>query len=290
MGFQKGGIQILVLPQSMTWKINVFAHTVIIQDTQWYNGRAHTYADYAVTDVLRMMGRAGRITKDEEGKCIVLCQSSKKEFFKKFLFEPLPVESHLEWSLHDHFNAEVVTKTIENKQDAVDYLTWTFLYRRLTQNPNYYNLHGVSHRHLSDYLSELVENTVQELEEAKAITVEDDVAVAPLNLGMIAAYYYIRYTTLELFSSSLTEKTKMKGLIEILCSASEYEDLEIRHTEEKMLKQIAGHLPIKVDVGKRMEPHTKANILLQAHFSRMDLAADLMLDQQKVLEDALRLL
>ena len=51
----------------MTWKINVFAHTVIIQDTQWYNGRAHTYADYAVTDVLRMMGRAGRITLDEEG-------------------------------------------------------------------------------------------------------------------------------------------------------------------------------------------------------------------------------
>merc|ERR1711935_688154 len=107
---------------------------------------------------------------------------------------------------------------------------------------------------------------------------------------MIAAYYYIRYTTLELFSSSLTEKTKMKGLIEILCSASEFEDLEIRHTEERNLKQIASHLPIKVHVGKRIEPHTKANILLQAHFSRTSLSADLMLDQQKVLEDALRLL
>lgn len=40
----------------------------------------------------------------------------RKEFFKKFLNEGLPIESHLHLSLHDHFNAEIVTKTIENKQ------------------------------------------------------------------------------------------------------------------------------------------------------------------------------
>ena len=66
--FSKNAVQVLVLPHSMTWKLNLPAHTVIIQDTQWYNGRTHSYSDYAVTDVLRMLGRAGRIGEDEEGK------------------------------------------------------------------------------------------------------------------------------------------------------------------------------------------------------------------------------
>lgn len=69
-----------------------------------------------------------------------MCHSPRKEYYKKFLFEPFPVESHLDHALNDHFVAEIGTRTVQNKQDAVDYLTWTFLFRRILQNPNYYNL------------------------------------------------------------------------------------------------------------------------------------------------------
>ena len=69
-----------------------------------------------------------------------MCHAPRKEYYKKFLYEAFPVESHLDHALADHLVAEIVTKTISTKQDAVDYLTWTFFYRRLAQNPNYYNM------------------------------------------------------------------------------------------------------------------------------------------------------
>lgn len=39
----------------------------------------------------------------------------KKSFYKKFLYEPFPVESSLQDQLSDHLNAEVVSGTIGSK-------------------------------------------------------------------------------------------------------------------------------------------------------------------------------
>jgi pre-mRNA-splicing helicase BRR2 len=192
--------------------------------------------------------------------------------------------------LHDNLNAEIVAGIIENKQDAVDYLTWTFMYRRLTQNPNYYNLQGVSHRHLSDHLSEMVESTLSELEASKCVSIEDDMDLAPLNHGMIAAYYYISYTTIERFSSSLSSKTKMKGLLEVLSSASEYAHLPIRPGEEEVVRRLINHQRFSFENPKVTDPHVKANALLQAHFSRQFVGGNLSLDQREVLLSANRLL
>lgn len=293
--FAAGAVQVVVCTASMAWGVTLPCRCVVIMGTQYYDGSNTGGADYPVTDLLQMMGCATAEGTDDaaaaaSGVCVLMCHAPRKEYYKKFLFEPFPVESHLDHFLTDHLSAEVVTRTIENKQDAVDYLTWSFYYRRLAQNPNYYNLTGVSHRHLSDHLSDLVEATVADLEEAKALTVEDDMELSPLNLGMIAAYYYISYSTIELFSSSLTAKTKMKGLVEILCSAAEFDSLPMRPGDEEAVKKILMHTPLTLDAPKYSDPHTKANALLQGHFSRTALQGDLVLDQRAVLLDAHRLL
>ncbi|PKA59387.1 DEAD-box ATP-dependent RNA helicase ISE2, chloroplastic [Apostasia shenzhenica] len=283
-------IQVCVASSSVCWGMSLPSHLVVVMGTQYYDGRENARTDYPITDLLQMMGHASRPLIDNSGKCVILCHAPRKEYYKKFLYEAFPVESHLHHFLHDHINAEVVVGVTENKQDAVDYLTWTFMYRRLTKNPNYYNLQGVSHRHLSDHLSELVENTLSDLESSKCILIEEDMYLKASNLGLIASYYYISYTTIERFSTSLTSKTRMKGLIETLASATEYAQLPIRPGEEELIRKLVHHQKFSFENPKCTDPHVKANALLQAHFSRHVVVGNLAADQREVLLSAHRLL
>ena len=156
---------------------------VVILECSYYDGRDHRYVDYALADVVEMIGHSGRPNIDSSGSCLVMCHNPKQKYFEKFIHTALPIESHLDHVLHNTMCAEVVAKAITNKQEAVDYLTWSFFYRRLTKNPNYYNLLGTSNEELSDHLSELVETTLSDLEESKCIEIENnDTDISPLNL------------------------------------------------------------------------------------------------------------
>ena len=68
--------------------VNFPAHLVVIKGTEFFDGKLGRYVDYAITDVLQMMGRAGRPQFDKEGVACVLIHEPKKNFYKKFLYEP----------------------------------------------------------------------------------------------------------------------------------------------------------------------------------------------------------
>ena len=85
--------QILIATSTLAWGVNFPAHLVVVKGTEYYDGKTRRYVDFPITDVLQMMGRAGRPQYDDHGVAVILVHDIKKHFYKKFLYEPFPVES-----------------------------------------------------------------------------------------------------------------------------------------------------------------------------------------------------
>ena len=75
---------------------------------------------YEIADVLTIEGLANRTSKGANGetippKFVMTCYAPRRDFFVKFLQEPIPVESQLVDNLHDELNTEIVVGTISSK-------------------------------------------------------------------------------------------------------------------------------------------------------------------------------
>ena len=76
----------------------------------------------------------------------------------------------------DHLNAEIVAGTITSKQDALDYMTWTYFFRRLLMNPTYYGLTDTDHDSMNSFLSNLIERSVHELQNSYCVENSSEVS------------------------------------------------------------------------------------------------------------------
>ena len=56
---------------------------MVITDTQFYEGKNHSYADFPLADLIQMVGRANRPLEDEDAVCVLMCQTTKKDTYKK---------------------------------------------------------------------------------------------------------------------------------------------------------------------------------------------------------------
>ena len=242
-----------------------------------------------------MMGRAGRPQYDTSGVAVILVHDIKKEYYKKFLYEPFPVESSLLSVLPDHFNAEIASGTIKSKQDCIQYLNWTYLFRRINKNPSYYGIEGFEEieRDVNLYLSSKIDEALQTLVNSYCVIIDEDDEreVSPTPLGCICSYYYIHHSTIKMFNDKLNENNDLNSIIQLLSDSHEYNELPVRHNEDLLNSQLAQSCPIKLTHASYDSSHTKANLLLQAHFSRLPLpSTDYFTDLKSVLDQALRIL
>ncbi|KAF2208108.1 hypothetical protein CERZMDRAFT_101800 [Cercospora zeae-maydis SCOH1-5] len=299
--FANNKIQILVATSTLAWGVNLPAHLVVVKGTQFFDAKIEGYKDMDLTDVLQMLGRAGRPQFDTSGIARIFTQDSKKPFYKHFLHTGFPVESSLHNVLDNHLGAEVSAETIATKQDALDYLTWTFFFRRLHKNPSYYGLEISAEENntiaaqqaANDYMIEMVDNSLNELAESKCITIMPNGDIDPTPLGKIMSYYYLSHKTIRTLTEHAKPTATFEDVLGWMCRATEYDELPVRHNEDLINVELSKNLPIDAEkLGLVMwDPHVKAHLLLQAHFSRIDLPiSDYVGDQNSVLDQAIRIL
>ncbi|KAI8873078.1 Sec63-domain-containing protein [Ramicandelaber brevisporus] len=318
-------IQVLIATSTLAWGVNLPAHLVIVKGTEFFDAKTRGYVDMPLTDVLQMIGRAGRPQFDDTAIACIFVAEAKREFYRKFLHEPFPVESSLHLHLADHLNAETATGAIKTMQDAADYLAWTYLMRRIRMNPTYYGaLDGSSHS-VNEYVSGLLRDAFKELELSRCALVDrqtNDVSVTPL--GRITSQYYLSHRTMRTFAMRLprlarnaTQASVTQGdtaaaaaaaadrggdddaalieactdFLKLLSDADEYSELPVRHHEDLMNRDLESLLPVSVAPRAYDSPHAKTLLLLAAHLTRAPLPiADYATDTRSVLDQAIRVL
>ncbi|KAI9681508.1 MAG: hypothetical protein M1817_002792 [Caeruleum heppii] len=298
--FANNKIQILVATSTLAWGVNLPAHLVVVKGTQFFDAKIEGYKDMDLTDVLQMLGRAGRPQFDSSGIARIFTQDAKKAFYKHFLHTGFPVESSLHNVLDNHLGAEVAAETIATKQDALDYLTWTFFFRRLHKNPSYYGLEISAEEHnttaaqvmANDYMVELVDKSLEELAGSGCAVVHENGDIDSTALGKIMSYYYLSHTTIRQLKEHAKPDATFEEVLSWMCLATEYDDLPVRNNEDLINAELSKNLPLEAETLDlpMWDPHVKAFLLLQAHFSRVDLPiSDYVGDLNSVLDQSIRI-
>ncbi|KAL8953945.1 MAG: hypothetical protein Q9222_000232 [Ikaeria aurantiellina] len=299
--FANNKIRVLIATSTLAWGVNLPAHLVVVKGTQYFDAKIEGYKDMDLTDVLQMLGRAGRPQFDSSGIARIFTQDAKKAFYKHFLHTGFPVESSLHNVLDNHLGAEVSAGTVASKQDALDYLTWTFFFRRLHKNPSYYGLEISADEHntiaaqqlANDYMVEMVDRSLEGLGESDCITLHSNGDVDSTPLGKIMSYYYLSHKTIRHLIKHAKRSANFEDVLSWMCGATEFDELPVRHNEDLINAELSKNLPIQADkLGLPMwDPHVKAFLLLQAHFSRVELPiSDYVGDQNSVLDQSIRII
>ncbi|KAK9491575.1 Sec63 Brl domain-containing protein [Lipomyces doorenjongii] len=291
--FASNRILVLVATSTLAWGVNLPAHLVIIKGTQFFDGKIEAYKDMDLTDILQMMGRAGRPAFDTSGVAIIFTQESKKQFYKRFLHTGFPVESSLHKVLEDHLGAEIAGGNIKTKQQALDFLMCTYLFRRVHKNPTYYGLEETTPEAVNDYFVSLVDKSIAELEKSGCVKIFSDGSVVATPILNISSYYYISHKTVRNFLDRVKPHAPYELCLQVLAEASEYDLLPVRHNEDLLNVELSKRLRYSGAQLKKVmwDPHVKAFLLIQAHLSRVELPiTDYMQDMVSVLDQCVRIL
>ena len=246
--FADGHLQVLVCTATLAWGVNLPAHTVVIKGTQIYNPEKGRWVELSPQDVLQMLGRAGRPQYDTYGEGIIITNHSELQYYLSLMNQQLPIESQFVSKLADNLNAEIVLGTIRNRDEAVQWLGYTYLYVlvfsfvlfltalssyvRMLKDPVLYSV-GADYQEddpsLVQKRADIVHTAAALLEKCHLIKYERvSGRFQSTELGRIASYYYVTYNSMAVYNQHLRPTMSMIELFRVFALSNEFKLIPVR--------------------------------------------------------------
>lgn len=261
--YLSGKINILCSTSTLSVGINLPAFLVIIKGTKcWAQG---DLVDYPESEIIQMIGRAGRLPFESTGRAIILTSVSDKTKYENLVMGSQDVESRLHTNIHDHLAAEVALGVIKSHDDGVRWLKSTFLYVRFTQNPTYYLSIPQTRGDSTDVthgLKLFCQRAILDLSENKLIDGEDG-AFQVTDFGKSMVKHYISFDTMKQFLLVSVSSTVQDCLV-LLTKSIEFQDIHLKHNERRLYKSINSSTLMKFPIDDTiLLDHDKVSILIQ---------------------------
>jgi pre-mRNA-splicing helicase BRR2 len=224
--FADGHIQVLVSTATLAWGVNLPAHTVIIKGTSVYSPEKGRWTELSPQDVLQMLGRAGRPQFDTFGEGTIITTQSELQYYLSLLNTQLPIESQLVSRLPDILNAEIVLGTVRNRDEAAEWLGYTYMYVRMLRAPAVYGItpeERAEDPYLDQRRIDLVHAAAMQLDKSGLIKYDRRSGrFMVTDLGRISSYYYISHTSMATYNQHLRPSMAVMDLVRVFSLSEEF--------------------------------------------------------------------
>ncbi|KAM4774285.1 putative ATP-dependent DNA helicase HFM1 isoform 8-T8 [Cyanocitta cristata] len=264
--FTVGDLPVLFTTSTLAMGVNLPAHLVVIKSTMHYVGGV--FQEYSETDILQMIGRAGRPQFDTTATAVIMTRCSTRERYIKMLNGADIIESSLHRHLVEHLNAEIVLHTVTDVSVALEWIRSTFLYIRALKNPTHYGFSsGLDKVGIEAKLQELCLKNLNDLSSFDLIRMDEANNFKPTETGRLMAWYYIAFDTVKQFFTIKGTET-LNELITMISNCTEFVDVKLRTNEKKILNTLnkdKDKTTIRFPMeGKIKTREMKVNCLIQA--------------------------
>ncbi|KAH7924026.1 Sec63-domain-containing protein [Leucogyrophana mollusca] len=270
--FEARAIKVLCCTATLAWGVNLPAHAVIIKGTQVYDSSKGSFIDLSVLDVLQVFGRAGRPGLETSGEGYICTTEDKLTHYLDAVTSQVAIESQFTSGMVDALNAEISLGTVANTNEAVRWLGYTYLFVRMRKNPFQYGMSRdtpAEDPQLGQKRNELVTSAARKLADAGMIIFNATSGTFTITgVGRIAAKYYIRYLSIEIFKKEFKPKMTEADVLGMLSMSTEFDQIQVRESEVKELELLMEACPCAVRGGTDTS-QGKVNILLQGYISRL---------------------